>query len=283
MELKKKISDLFFILLGNTCFALGIVMFVLPSGIIAGGTTGISISVEHFFNIPISVFVFFFNLVMFITGAVFMGKKFAFTTLISTFYYPLILGVLQKEPTLSGFTDDTMLATVCGGIITGFSVGMVLRAGASTGGMDIPPLILKKKFGLPVSVTLCCFDFAILLSQAIFSDKEQILYGVLFVLLTSVTLDRMLMSGTTQTQVKIMSRKYEQINEAVNKTIDRGTTLIHSTTGYMRIENPMVLTIVSNRELNALTKLVMGIDPDAFMVINRVNEVRGRGFTGKKK
>lgn len=282
-HIKKRLSDIILILFGNTTYALGIVMFVLPADLITGGTTGLALSMEHFFGVPISVFVFCFNLLMFILGALVLGKGFALTTLISTFYYPVILGILQGFPELSGFTDDPMLSTVFGGLLIGFSIGIVIRAGASTGGMDIPPLVLNKKLGLPVSVMLYGFDFTILLLQMLFSNKEQILYGILLVLIYTVVLEKILMFGTSRTQVKIMSKEYEKINSAISRTLDRGTTLMHSTTGYMHREYPMVLTVISNRELNALTKLVMDIDPDAFMVINRVNEVRGHGFSLQKK
>ena len=282
-QLRKRIFDIIMILFGNTTYALGIVMFVLPANLITGGTTGLALSMEHFFGVPISIFVFCFNLAMFILGALVLGKAFALTTLISTFYYPVILGVLQNIPTLSNFTDDPMLATVCGGLMIGFSIGLVIRAGASTGGMDIPPLVLNKKMGLPVSVMLYAFDFTILISQMLFSNREQILYGILLVLIYTIVLDKMLMFGTAQTQVKIMSKEYQKINEAISAKLDRGTTLMHTTTGYMHREYPMVLTVVSNRELNALNKLVMDIDPDAFMVINRVNEVKGHGFSLQKK
>ena len=282
-QLGKRIFEIILILFGNTTYALGIVMFVLPANLITGGTTGLALSMEHFFGVPISLFVFCFNLAMFVLGALVLGKAFALTTLISTFYYPLILDILQRIPVLSGFTDDPMLATVCGGLLIGFSIGLVIRAGASTGGMDIPPLVLNKKFGLPVSVMLYGFDFTILILQMLFSDSEQRLYGILLVLIYTIVLDKMLMFGTSKTQVKIMSKEYSRINEAISKNLDRGTTLMHTTTGYMHREYPMILTVISNRELNALNKLVTDIDPDAFMVINRINEVKGRGFSLQKK
>lgn len=282
-QLGKRIFEIILILFGNTTYALGIVMFVLPANLITGGTTGLALSMEHFFGVPISLFVFCFNLAMFVLGALVLGKAFALTTLISTFYYPLILGILQRIPVLSSFTDDPMLATVCGGLLIGFSIGLVIRAGASTGGMDIPPLVLNKKFGLPVSVMLYGFDFTILILQMLFSNREQILYGILLVLIYTIVLDKMLMFGTSKTQVKIMSKEYSRINEAISKNLDRGTTLMHTTTGYMHREYPMILTVISNRELNALNKLVTDIDPNAFMVINRINEVKGRGFSLQKK
>lgn len=81
-------------------------------------------------------------------------------------------------PALQKVTDDKMLSTICGGLMIGMGIGVVIRCGASTGGMDIPPLVLNKKFGLPVSVMLYAFDFVILISQMLFTNKEEIVYGI---------------------------------------------------------------------------------------------------------
>ena len=278
-----RIKNLFLIFGGNTIYALGVVMFIMPSGIITGGTTGLGLSANHCFNIPISAFVFCFNLCMFILGAAVLGKTFALTTLISTFYYPVILGVFEQIPALGNFTSEPMLCTIFGGLMIGFAIGIVIRAGASTGGMDIPPLVLNKKFGIPVSVMLYVFDFTILILQMFYSNKEQILYGILLVMIYTVVLDKILMIGTTQTQVKIISAEYERINQAIIHQLDRGSTFVHSQTGYLGNEQPMVLTVVSNRELTRLNQIVMSIDPKAFMIIGKVNEVKGRGFTSQKE
>lgn len=277
-----QLKNLVLIFAGNTLYALGVVMFILPGGMITGGTTGIALTVNHYFHVPISVFVFCFNLIMFIIGAVVLGKKFALTTLISTFYYPFILGVLENVPALGNFTNDVALSTIFGGLMIGSAIGIVIRAGASTGGMDIPPLVLNKKFGIPVSVLLYIFDSSILLMQMLFSNKDQILYGILLVMIYTVVLDKVLLLGTTQTQVKIVSKKYAEINQAIISELDRGSTLIYGETGYLHQEQPLVLSVVSNRELTRLNQIVMGIDPSAFMIISKVNEVKGRGFSSQK-
>jgi uncharacterized membrane-anchored protein YitT (DUF2179 family) len=176
-----------------------------------------------------------------------------------------------------------MLGTVFAGILIGVGIGMVIRAGASTGGMDIPPLILNKKKHLSVSLTMSVFDCMILLSQMIFSNKEQILYGILLVLIYTVVLDKVLLIGRNQMQVKIVSDKYEEINQNIQEKMDRGTTLLGSEGGYMRQASYTVLTVISGRQLSKLNELVMSIDPQAFMIINKVNEVRGRGFTLHKE
>lgn len=277
-----QLKNLVLIFAGNTLYALGVVMFILPGGMITGGTTGIALTVNHYFHVPISVFVFCFNLIMFIIGAIVLGKKFALTTLISTFYYPFILGILENVPALGNFTNDVALSTIFGGLMIGSAIGIVIRAGASTGGMDIPPLVLNKKFGIPVSVLLYIFDSSILLMQMLFSNKDQILYGILLVMIYTVVLDKVLLLGTTQTQVKVVSKKYAEINQAIISELDRGSTLIYGETGYLHQEQPLVLSVVSNRELTRLNQIVMGIDPSAFMIISKVNEVKGRGFSSQK-
>ena len=190
--------------------------------------------------------------------------------------------MLQKLPQIQNLTTDYMLSVVYAGIMIGASIGMVIRAGASTGGMDIPPLVLHKKFRIPVSVSMYVFDFSILMSQMLFANKEQVLYGIILVLIYTTVLDKVLMMGESKTQVKIISEKYDEINARILDELDRGSTLMHSETGYYRKDAMVILTVISNRELSKLNQLVSSIDPDAFMIVNRISEVRGRGFSLEK-
>jgi uncharacterized membrane-anchored protein YitT (DUF2179 family) len=273
------IKNIALVLLGNTILAAAVAAFILPSGLISGGTTGLALLFNHQFGIPITAFVSVFNIAMFILGAVALGKSFILTTLISTFYYPFILGVLQNVSFLQHMTSDPLLSTIYAGIMVGIGIGIVIKAGASTGGMDIPPLALNKKFGVPVSLSMYAFDFAILISQMLFADKEQVLYGILLVLFYTFVLDKVLIFGHARMQVKVISEKYEEINQMIIQNLDRGSTLIHAETGYYHHKSLVVLTVVSNRELPKLNKLVLSIDSNAFMIINQINEVKGRGFT----
>lgn len=279
MNMKKIIT----VLAGNTLYALAVSLFILPNGLITGGTTGLALVAQYKLGIPIAAFVGVFNVVMFVAGAAVLGKAFAFTTIISTFYYPFILGVFEGLFGSSPLTGDTMLATVFAGLLIGAGIGMVIRAGASTGGMDIPPLILNKKFRLPVSMTMSVFDCLILLTQMVFAGKEKILYGILLVLLYTMVLDKVLMIGQNQMQVKIISEQCEIISEAIQNRMDRGTTLLLIEGGHLRKASYAVLTVISGRELSKLNELVMGLDSNAFMIINQVSEVRGRGFTLHKE
>ena len=241
------------------------------------------VTAEHYFGIPLSGFVAIFNIAMFGLGWLELGKKFAATTLIATFYYPFILNRLSALAGNFVFTKDPMLCAIFAGAMIGFSLGIVIRSGASTGGMDIPPLVLQKRLKIPVSVSMYVFDVAILLSQLLFRYREKILYGIIMVMIYTVILDKMLMMGKKQVQAKIISEKYEAINLAVQQQLDRGTTLFKVEGGHQRKSSMAVVTVVSGRELQKLNRIVMDIDQEAFMVVHQVGEVRGRGFTEMKR
>lgn len=271
------------VLIGNTIYSCGIAAFVLPNDLITGGTTGIALILEHYFGLQIGLSVAIFNIVMFILAILILGKSFALTALISTFYFPWILSQFQKVQFIQNMTDDFLLGSIFAGLMLGLGVGLVIRAGASTGGMDIPPLILNKKFGLPVSIGLYVFDFTILIIQMSFRDKERILYGILLVLIYSTLVDKVLLMGKTQMQVKIISDHYEEINKVIQEKLDRGSTFFKTESGYLRKDSFAIMTVVSSRELPKLNELVLEIDKQAFIVINQVNEVMGRGFTLHKQ
>ncbi|BCJ92869.1 hypothetical protein acsn021_04380 [Anaerocolumna cellulosilytica] len=283
MKKRRLVFDILIVIFGNILYAIGIVFFIMPSGLITGGTTGIAMSINHFTGLPVSYFIFFFNITMFVLGFLILGRNFALTTLVSTFCYPIALELLQK--TLGDFqlTNDIFLCTLFGGLCIGAAIAIVIRAGASTGGMDIPPLILNKYTRISVSVSLYIADCVILAFQTAFSDKEKVLYGIVLVLVYSIVLDRLLMLGTNKMQLKIVSDRSEVIKEAIISEIDRGVTLLHGKTGYLEKETDILLSVVSNRELYKVEKLVHQIDEDAFVMISRVSEVRGRGFSVGKK
>ena len=119
-----KLKSLLLVLAGNTLYALAIVLFLLPEGMITGGSTGLALAANHYLSLPLSKFLLLFNFSMLVLGAAILGRSFAFTTLVSTFYYPFILQVLQKLPIPNGLTSDRMLSTICGGLLIGFAIGI---------------------------------------------------------------------------------------------------------------------------------------------------------------
>lgn len=272
-------KNFLFIILGNLIFALGIATFVIPNGLIMGGSTGLALSVQHFLGIDITITVAIINIVTFLAGLFILGKKFAATTLISTFIFPFFLNYFKDIEKLKHITSDTLLSAIFAALLVGTGVGIVLRVGASTGGLDIPAIILNKKRGIPIAIVLYTIDISILLSQMIFSNIEQILYGIIIVLITTMVINKVIVYGKNDFMVTIISEKYLEISENIHNKIDRGTTFIDIQTGYKKNNQQAVMSVISKRELHSLNKLVQEIDPKAFIIINQVNQVKGRGFS----
>ena len=139
--------------------------------------------------------------------------------------------------------------------------------------------MLNKWFKLPVSATMLTFDIAVLLMQAVFSPVQQVLYGVVMVLIHTIVMDKMLMLGASRTEVKIVSSQSDAICAAILAQLDRGVTILHGEGGYTRAPSAVLLSIASNRELPRLEKLALSIDPTCFLIVSHVTEVSGRGFS----
>ena len=229
------------------------------------------------------MFVLGFNIVMLIIGFIFLGKKFAFTTIVSTFTYPICLELFGNIFTNVHLTNDLWLNTVFSGLGIGVGLGIVIRMGASTGGMDIPPLILNKYLKIPVSVSLNAFDICILLGQAILIPPEMLLYGVILVITYTTVLNKVLLFGGSKMEVKIISNNPEPIRQAVIKHLDRGLTILRGEGGYSQEDRQVLLVVVSNRELHQLERIVKNIDPESFVIVSEVREVSGRGFSLTKE
>ena len=203
------------VMTGNFLYALTVKLFLLPAGLVTGGTTGIALTVNYLTDFSISSFVLIFNVLMLALGFFCLGKAFAATTLASTFLYPLSLELLDRLLGDYILTQDILLCTLFSGLGIGIALGIVIRFGASTGGMDIPPLVLRKTLHIPVSVSMYAFDVCILLSQALFRPAENILYGVVLVLIYTLVLDKMMLMGAARTEVKIISTKSDEIRDAI--------------------------------------------------------------------
>lgn len=273
------ITNILAVILGNFICAVGIKLFLEPAGIAASSTTGLAMTVEYYLNIPMSYVVFIINMAMLVLGYFALGKKFVVTTLASSFLYPAFLEVLEQLIGDYRLTDDKILCILFAAVFLGMGLGILIRAGASTGGLDIPPIVVRKYFHLPVSVTMNTMDFFILGSQLLYRTVENVLYGLVMVFLFARVLDTVLMLGTTKTEVKIISEKTDEICDAILNIVDRGATLLDGESGYMREKKQIVLSVISNRELPKLERVVHEIDPECFMIVTRISQVKGKGFS----
>ena len=279
--MKKRVYETIMIIIGNLILAFGLCAFVTPVGLISGGASGIGIAVKSMTGINISYTVYVINFIMFVIGFIFLGKKFAFGTLLSTFLYPTFIALFERIPQLANITNDILLSALYGGLCIGLGLGLVLRVGASTGGMDIPPLLVNKKTGISVAWLINIFDCGILLLQVIFCPItiEAVLYGITVVIITTIVVDKVIILGETKIQVLVISPKWQEIRKIIFDDINRGCTLLNVTTGYYQDKQLAVMAVVSKRELHLLNDMILEIDPTAFIISNETHSVKGRGFT----
>lgn len=271
------------VVLGNLLYALSVKLFLLPANLMSCGTTGIALVVNALTGLPISVFILLFNLAMLALAWWLLGRKFFLSTVFSSLFYPLSLEVLDRLLGEIFITDDILLNVLFAGLGLGIGLGIVIRGGASTGGMDIPPLILEKYFRIPVSASLWVFDVCILLSQILFHPLEDLLYGIVLTMVLSFSLNRVLLLGTSKTEVKIVSDQSGAILNAILSQMDRGVTLLHGEGGYRHAPTQLILSVVSRHELPKIEALARSIDPNCFMIVSQVSEVWGRGFSLGKR
>ena len=269
-------------LLGNFAVAAAVIIFIAPQGIILGGSTGIALALTHYISFPLSATVFVINMLFFVTGFICLGKKFALTTIANSILYPLAMSLLEQLP-IAGkpVTDNIMLAAVFGGVLMGGGIGLLLRAGGSSGGTDIPALILNKYFHLNVSALLYVIDGLVLCSQAFFSSIEQILYGIFVLALFTMTMNRIMLMGKSQIQLFIISDESETIRQQILAE-DAGATMFYVEKAYTGKQGKCIMCVIPRRKLYPITQLISATDPDAFFTISEVNEVRGAGFSFAK-
>lgn len=267
------------IFLGNVILAFSIAAFVVPHGIIMGGVTGIGIFLTHFLPVDMALLVLILNLLALLLGAVVLGKKFVLTTVASSLLYPILLGLIERIPNISAMTNNPLLAALFAGGLIGISLGMVMRVGASTGGTDVINLVLHKWFHLPVAVFLYLIDIPILCGQMIFSQPEQILYGIVMLVVETYALNQVMLLGQSQIQVFVISSRYEEIRRKILVELEAGATMVMIENGCSRQPRLGVLCVIPPRKLYAAKELIQSVDPAAFITITQIKEVRGQGFT----
>ncbi|MCI9445687.1 MAG: YitT family protein [Oscillospiraceae bacterium] len=270
------------ILAGNMLLGFAVAAFILPSGVIMGGATGVGIVLGKVIPLDTAGIVLGVNLMALALGWAVLGWRFVLATVASSLLYPLFLGAAQRILGIGQLTADPLLAALLGGGLVGIAVGLVMRVGSSTGGTDVVNLVLHKWTHIPVSVAVYLTDIVIMGAQALFSEPEQILYGIVLLVVETIALDRVMLLGQSQIQIFVVSGKYEEIRQKCLTDLQAGITMIQIETGRTRTPQYGVLCVIPPRKLYAAQSLVQTIDPNAFLTITQIKEVRGQGFSRER-
>ncbi|MDD6642981.1 MAG: YitT family protein [Faecousia sp.] len=269
------------ILVGSTLFALGFDLFLEPSGINCGGVSGIAMLIVYATQskwLTVGILSAMINIPLFFFGYRQIGKYFFFGSmfgmLISSVGFDLFAKLLPVVPM------DPLVAAIFGGVVVGVGLGVVFLAGASTGGTDIVARLLKLKFrNFPIGKLMLCMDLLIAVATGVvYRQFTNTLYSVITLYLSSVMLDKVVYGFDYAKVALIISDKFEEIATAIDGKLDRGVTLLQGQGFYKRSDKYVLLSAVKKKQLAQLKELVMGIDPDAFIILQDAQQVLGDGF-----
>ncbi len=282
--MKNEARRLFIIVIGNIIEAAGSALFVVSAGFITGGATGLALILSRFTPFTVSAWVTILSVFFLLLGLVILGKEFFLHSLACSILYPLFFQLFTMLNDKIGLiTENPALNTVCAIMCYGIGIGMIMSEGASTGALDTVAVLLNRKAGVSMSLSLNVIEYLTLLPQVFYTARENVLCGILIIIGYTLLVDNVIARGKSMIQMEIISPEYEKINQTILTRFNRGTTLIHIEGGYKRGEAYEVQTVVRPRELFAIKMAVLEIDPTAFVVVGNVSEVNGRGFTLKKE
>ena len=276
---KKKIRDLLLIIIGTFFLCVSVQMFILPYNILSGGVAGIAVAAQPFLHIDKTLAANTLTLCLLGIGSVILGREFFVTTVFSSVLYPIFNSILLRTLVIPNI--EPVLASFYGGLLGGIGVGMVMRAGASTGGMDVPPLVINKLTGFKISTLVLLTDGLTVLLGYFAYGIEAVLVGLISVFATSYAINRVLSIGDGQVakSVQIISNHWEAIVADIQRDLNRGVTLMDGEGGWSRARRKVVLCVVDQKQYPNLIEIVEQNDPSAFVITTDATDMHGEGFT----
>lgn len=261
--------------IGALLSAVGLEIFLVPNHILDGGITGISIILAYLTNVPLGVFLAVLNIPFIIIGYKQIGKTFAFTTLYAIVFLSIFTSVFIPVPEI---TSDPLLASVFGGIILGMGVGIVIRNGGSQDGTEILSILVNKKTPFSVGEIVMFINIFILGSAGFFFGWDHAMYSLLAYFIAFKTIDITIEGLEQSKSVWIISDKHEELGDALNSRLGRGVTYLNGQGAYSHDEKQVIFTVVTRLEEAKLKSIVEDIDPEAFLAVGDIHDVKGGNF-----
>ena len=268
---------------GSTLFALGFDLFLSPNDLNAGGVSGISMILVHLIGFgSVGTVTMLINLPLFILGGIKIGKKFFVGSLLGMLLSSVLIDLfaLWSVPHL-----EPLICVLYGGVICGLGLGVVFVSGTSTGGSDILIRLLKLKYrNVPIGQISMCFDaVVVVLTGIVFQDVSKALYTGVTVFVTSQVIDAVIYRFDYSKVALIISKEHEAIAREIGLKLDRGATFLHGEGSYSNKPVKVVLAAVKKQQVAELKELVIGIDPNAFIIVQEAHQVLGDGFSRYSK
>ena len=274
----KILKECFIVSIACIIMAFNTNYFYLGNKLAQGGVSGLSLIIHYTTNIDISYIYLALNIPLIIIAYIFIGKDFVFKTLFATIMLTIFLKVFG---TFRGPIDDILMASIFGGGINGIAIGIIFYAGGSSGGTDIIAKIINKNYGIAIGKTLLTIDFIILSMVAFIFGKVIFMYTLISLLVSSKMIDIIQEGIYSAKGVTIITNKVEDLRKKIMEDTGRGITLINAKGAYTQKEIGMLYCVVGKYQLMKVKSIVKEIDPMAFMIVNQVHEVIGKGFLGQ--
>ncbi|MDO5061577.1 MAG: YitT family protein [Peptostreptococcaceae bacterium] len=259
----------------------GLYFFLLPSKLVVGGISGLSVILNHYFPlIPVGAIMLACNIILFVLAFIFLGKEFGGYTIYSSLMLSALITLLERTiPMYHPIVDDLLINLLYGIIISGLGMGIIFYQNASTGGTDIIAKIINKFTGVDIGKSLLMSDFLIIVGAAATFGLNLGMYALLGMFINAVVIDNLIAGFNKNLHININSKRYKEINEYIIKEIDRGTTLYHAEGGFSGEDKVIISSVVSKNEYIKIKKFATDLDPEVFMTLNFVSEVHGFGFS----
>lgn len=269
------------IALGALIQAVSLRLFLVPAHLASGGVTGISQLINHFTDWPIGGMVFLGNVPLFLLGWRFLGGHlFALRTALAVVTYSLFTDLLLYVPFFPkhGLTDDILLNSLYGALLSGFGYGLVYRARGTSGGSDILARILSNWRGIPMSQSYLMVDAAVILAAGFVFGWQQALYAMITLYVSGIAAETTLEGGGTVRMAMIVTSRPEAISNRILEDMERGVTVLEGKGAWTGAPRPVLYCVISRAEVAILKMIVHEADPQAFMVIGAAHEALGEGF-----
>ncbi len=264
--------------IGSLIFAVAVSVFISPNEISPGGLTGVATIIHHIFGLSSGLFLLILNIPILILGFVKFGGKFIFNTTVATVLNSIALTVTEKM--LPIFKGEKILAAIFGGALLGLGISVILRHGATTGGVDIVAKLVNRKYRhLTVGKIILILDaFVVIMAVLVYGNFESALYSVVSMFVSSKIMDTILYGGDKGKLVYIISTQPDDICQAVGKELRRGVTILNAVGGYTGHNHKMLMCSLRVYEMATLYNIVERYDKNAFIIVTEVGEIIGEGF-----
>jgi uncharacterized membrane-anchored protein YitT (DUF2179 family) len=265
------------ILVGTAIMSAATIFFLLPNQISVGGFSGVATIPYYLFKIPIGITIIVLNIPLFVIAFIKSGKKYFINAVFGTVVLSIFLNLFENFKPL---TNDRLLASIYGGILSGIGNAIVLKSGGSTGGTDLLAKIVQSfKPDSKRSSMIVIFDtIVIALNVLFFKEIEVALYSVVSIYVVGKILDVFFEGIDFSKMIYIISPKHQEIAEKIGAEIERGVTYFYGKGSHTGEEKEVLFCVASRGEVGQIRKIVKSLDPGAFVVISNAREVFGEGF-----